>query len=188
MTQHSNLLDINNSVLLLVDIQTQLVNAMPEEAAEEMIESSASLAKAAKLLDIPTLLTEQYPKGLGSTVDKVAQAIGHNSLRFEKTAFSCCAANGFMDALNKSGRKQVIIAGQEAHVCILQSAFELMQQGYQVHIVEDASCSRKAEHKFYALQRMQQAGATVSNFESVLFEWVKDSQHPNFSDISQLLR
>lgn len=184
----SQLLDRDNSVLLLVDIQTRLVSAMPEEAAENMLEYSSRLAKAANLLNIPVFLTEQYPKGLGTTVDSLNNELNNETQRFEKTNFSCCAADEFMGALNQSDRKQVIIAGQEVHVCILQSALELMQQGYQVHILEDATCSRKAEHKFYALQRMQQAGATISNFESVLFEWLKDAQHPNFSEISQLLR
>ncbi|MDC9729028.1 MAG: hydrolase [Methyloprofundus sp.] len=185
MTQ---LLDSNNSILLLVDIQTRLVSAMPEEAAENMLEYSSRLAKTADLLNIPVFLTEQYPQGLGSTVESLNNELNSKTQRFEKTYFSCCAAEGFMDALEQSGRKQIIITGQEVHVCILQSALELMQQGYQVHILEDASCSRKAEHKFYALQRMQQAGATISNFESVLFEWLKDAKHPNFSEISQLLR
>ncbi len=184
----SQLLDSNNSVLLLVDIQTRLINAMPKEAAENMLEYSSRLAKAANLLNIPVFLTEQYPKGLGATADSLNNELNSETQRFEKTHFSCCAANGFMDALKQSGRKQIIITGQEVHVCILQSTLDLMQQGYQVHILEDASCSRKAENKFYALQRMQQAGATISNFESVLFEWLKDAKHAHFSEISQLLR
>ena len=184
----SQLLDSNNSILLLVDIQTRLINAMPKEAAEDMVEYSGRLAKAADLFNIPIFLTEQYPQGLGTTVESLNNELNSTTQRFEKTHFSCCAADGFMNAIKQSGRKQVIIAGQEVHVCILQSALDLMQQGYQVYILEDASCSRKAEHKFYALQRMQQAGATISNFESVLFEWLKDAQHSNFAEISQLLR
>ena len=184
----SQLLDSNNSILLLVDIQTRLINAMPEEAAENMLEYSSRLAKAANLLNIPVFLTEQYPKGLGATADSLNNELNSGTQRFEKTNFSCCAANGFMDALKQSGRKQIIITGQEVHVCILQSTLDLMQQGYQVHILEDASCSRKAENKFYALQRMQQAGATISNFESVLFEWLRDAKHTHFSEISQFLR
>jgi nicotinamidase-related amidase len=183
----SQVLDSDNSLLLLIDIQTRLVSAMPEEESENMIEYSSRLAKTAKLLNIPVFVTEQYPKGLGVTVDRIKNELNDQTQYFEKTHFSCCAANRFMDALNQTQRKQVIITGQEVHVCILQSALELIKQGYQVHILEDASCSRKAEHKFYALQRMQQAGASISNFESVLFEWLKDAQHPNFSTISQLL-
>jgi len=188
MTQHPNLLTTQNSVLLLVDIQDRLIQAMPEESSENMLESSIRLTEAANLLDIPVFLTEQYPQGLGSTVSTLNDKQSSTVQRFEKTNFSCVAAEGFMAALKQSERKQVIIAGQETHVCILQTALELMQQGYQVHILEDACCSRKAEHKFYALQRLQQQGATISNFESVLFEWLRDAKNPHFSALSQLLR
>jgi len=188
MTQHSNLLNIDNSVLLIVDIQTKLVSAMPEGAAEDMLANSNSLIEAAQRLNIPTLLTEQYPQGLGPTDDDLNSKLDNKATRFEKTQFSCCAADNFNNALQATARKQVIIVGQEAHVCVLQTALELMQQGYQVHIIEDAVCSRKAEHKFYALQRMQQQGATISNFESVLFEWLKDAKHEHFSSIAALLR
>ena len=188
MTQHPNLLTTENSVLLLVDIQERLIQAMPEAAAEDMLEYSARLTEAANLLDIPVFLTEQYPQGLGTTVDILNEKLSASTQRFEKTSFSCVAVDAFMQALKQSGRKQVIIAGQETHVCILQTALELIQQGYQVHILEDTCCSRKAEHKFYALQRLQQQGATISNFESVLFEWLRDAQNPRFSALSQLLR
>jgi nicotinamidase-related amidase len=80
------------------------------------------------------------------------------------------------------------VVGQEAHVCVMQTALELIHHDYQVHIVEDAVCSRKAEHKFYALQRLQQQGAAITNYESVLFEWLRDSNHPEFKKISALLR
>lgn len=188
MTQAPKLLDIENSLLLIVDIQTKLVSVMPEGAAEDMIENSNRLITAAQLLNIPILMTEQYPQGLGSTVDALKTKLDSKVIRLEKTQFSCCAANHFNSTLQATERKQIIIVGQEAHVCILQTALELIQQGYQVHIVEDAVCSRKAEHKFYALQRMQQQGAIINNFESVLFEWLKDSRHQHFATISQLLR
>jgi len=188
MTQHSNLLSPENSLLLVVDIQTKLTSVMPEGAAEDMQENSNRLIEAANLLNIPVFTTEQYPQGLGATVDSLKAKFNTDTVYFEKTVFSCCAADNFNAALHKSTRKQIIIVGQETHVCILQTALELLQQGYQVHILEDAVCSRKAEHKFYALQRMQQQGATISNFESVLFEWLQNSKHAHFSAISQLLR
>jgi nicotinamidase-related amidase len=188
MTQHSNLLSPENSLLLIIDIQSKLTNVMPEGAAEDMLKNSSRLVESANLLNIPVLVTEQYPHGLGVTVDSLKEKLNSDTLYFEKTGFSCCAADNFNATLQKSARKQIIIVGQETHVCILQTALELLQQGYQVYILEDAVCSRKAEHKFYALQRMQQQGATISNFESVLFEWLQDSKHVHFSTISQLLR
>jgi nicotinamidase-related amidase len=188
MTTHPNLLSEKNSLLIVVDLQTKLSAAMSESDAELMTTNVGSLVEAAGLLSIPVLLTEQYPKGLGSTDAAITDLLSEDTLIFDKTGFSCCAAEGFTDTVASTDRKQIILVGQETHVCVLQTALELIQLGYQVHIVEDAVCSRKAEHKFYALQRMQQQGATITNYESVLFEWVKDSTHPEFKKISGLLR
>lgn len=188
MTAHPNLLSEQDSQLIVVDLQTKLSAAMPEAEAELMTANTGSLIKAAGLLNIPVLLTEQYPKGLGFTDPAISSILLDYTLIFGKTGFSCCTANGFTDALVSTNRKQIILVGQEGHVCVLQTALELIHHGYQVHVVEDAICSRKAEHKFYALQRMQQQGATITNYESVLFEWVRDSTHPEFKSISGLLR
>ncbi|MDI1229526.1 MAG: isochorismatase family protein [Methylobacter sp.] len=188
MSTHPNLLSIENSLLIVVDLQTKLSVAMPEAEAELMTANARSLVEAAGLLSIPVLLTEQYPQGLGSTDTSITDLLSEDTLIFDKTGFSCCAADGFTDTVANTDRKQVILIGQEAHVCVLQTALELLHLGYQVHVVEDAICSRKAEHKFYALQRMQQQNATITNYESVLFEWVKDSTRPEFKKISGLLR
>jgi len=188
MTMQTHLLNKDNSLLLIVDIQSRLLDAMPEETAKDMVENSTGLILAANLLNIPVLLTEQYPQGLGQTANEISQQLKTSAALFEKTGFSCCSAENFNNTLQKTKRQQIIIVGQEAHVCVLQTALELMQQGFQVHIVEDAVCSRKAEHKFYALQRLQQQGATISNFESVLFEWLRNSTHEHFKEISNLLR
>ena len=188
MSTHPNLLSAPNSLLIVVDLQAKLSAAMPEPEAQLMTANARSLVEAAGLLSIPVLLTEQYPKGLGSTDPTLTDLLSEDTLIFDKTGFSCCAADGFTDTVTSTDRKQIVLVGQEAHVCILQTALELMHFGYRVHVVEDAICSRKAEHKFYALQRMQQQGATINNYESVLFEWVKDSAHPEFKNISALLR
>jgi nicotinamidase-related amidase len=173
--------------MIVVDLQSKLSAAMPETEAEQMTANVRSLIEAAGLLSIPVLLTEQYPQGLGATDTAITELLPIDTLIFDKTGFSCCAAKGFIDAVTSADRKQIILVGQEAHVCVLQTALELLNLGYQVHIVEDAICSRKAEHKFYALQRMQKQNATITNYESVLFEWVKDSTHPEFKKISGLL-
>lgn len=188
MPTHANLLSANNSLLIIIDLQTKLSAAMPEQEAELMTANVSSLVQAAGLLNIPVLLSEQYPKGLGATDTTITELLSEDTLIFDKTSFSCCAADGFIDTVASIDRQQIILVGQEAHVCVLQTALELLHLGYQVHIVEDAICSRKAEHKFYALQRLQQHNATLTNYESVLFEWVKDSTHPEFKKISGLLR
>ncbi len=185
---HPNLLTEQNSLLVIVDIQTKLTAAMPEPEAQLMLANASRLIEAAVQLDIPVLITEQYPTGLGFTEKAITSKLIDFTLFFEKTGFSCCDAVGFTDALISTNRKQVILIGQEAHVCILQTALELILHDYQVYIVQDAICSRKAEHKFYALQRMQQQGATITNYESVLFEWLRDANHPEFKKVSGLLR
>jgi len=187
MSTHPNILSAENSLLVLVDIQAKLLAVMPEAEAKRMMASAGTLLEAAGLLTIPVLLTEQYPKGLGATDVGIVNKLPVATPVFEKTGFSCCAAEGFDVALANSGRKQVILAGLEAHVCVLQTALELLNNGYQVYVVEDAVSSRKAEHKVVALQRMQQQGITVVNYESVLFEWLRDAVHPDFRRISSLL-
>ncbi len=184
----SALLSATDSFLIIVDLQEKLLAVMPEAEAKLMTANTGRLLEASSILKIPVLLTEQYPKGLGPTDVRIAQKLPEATQVFEKTGFSCCSAEGFCGALESSGRKQIILAGQEAHVCVLQTALELRHNGYQVFVTEDAVCSRKAEHKFYALQRMQQQGIIIINYESVLFEWLRDASHPDFRRVSGLLR
>ncbi len=185
-----SLLSADNSVLLVIDMQATLTSVMPEDDAEAMIDNTTRLLEAAKLLNVPVLLTEQYPKGLGRTETRVLDALPKTAQQFAKTHFSCLGdgAENVELALNALQKKQVILVGQETHVCVLQTALELIEKNYQVHLVEDAICSRRGEHKFYALQRLQQQGAIITNYESVLFEWLRDARHPEFKTISQFLK
>jgi len=184
----SDLLVDRDSVLALVDIQGKLLNAMPASGAEAMLVNTGKLLSAAKLLQVPVLFSEQYPKGLGPTAEAIVNQLPEDAKRFEKTVFSCCGCENFNQALAATGRKQVILVGQETHVCVLQTAMDLHDRDYAVHVIEDAVCSRRDEHKHNALRRLRQAGITVSNHESVLFEWLRDAQHPHFKAISALLR
>lgn len=188
MNTHPNLLSAENSLLIVVDLQSKLSAAMHESDAELMTVNAGKLVEAAGLLSIPVLVTEQYPEGLGLTATSVVEKLPETAQVFEKTGFSCCAAKSFSQALQDSQRRQIILVGQETHVCVLQTALELLHQGYQVHVAVDAVCSRKTEHKHYALQRMQQQGATITNYESVLFEWLRDAAHPYFKRLSGFLR
>jgi nicotinamidase-related amidase len=182
------LLDGDKSLLLVVDLQTRLLAAMQASMARLMLENTGKLLQAAQLLQVPVLCTEQYPKGLGATEQAIKEALPDAVQCFEKTAFSCCGCDEFKRKLIVSGRRQVIIVGQETHVCILQTAMDLLRQGFQVFVVTDAVCSRLESHKDNALQRMQQAGVILANHESVLFEWLRDARHPNFKAISALVR
>jgi nicotinamidase-related amidase len=162
---------------------------MPEAAAETMINNCETLLECAQSLSIPVLATEQYPAGLGATCARLADRISDQSSSiFEKTAFSSCAAHGFMDALKATGKQQVILAGQETHVCIMQTALQLKTMDYEVFVIEDACCSRSPDHKFYALQRLSHAGVIISNYESVIFEWLADANHSEFKKLSTLIR
>jgi nicotinamidase-related amidase len=182
------LLDVNDSLLLVVDMQSRLLAAMKPLLAKTALENSVKLLTAADLLKVPVLVTEQYPKGLGDTTEAINAALPSFTQRFEKTAFSCCGYEAFNQALLASGCKQIIIIGQEAHVCVLQTAIELMAQGFQVYVVEDAVLSRHEQHKANALQRLQALGIAVTNHESVLFEWLRDAKHDQFKAISALVR
>lgn len=184
----ADLLVDTDSVLVIVDLQSKLLNAMPAASAEAVLANIGKLLTAATLLNLPVLLTEQYPKGLGPTSESLSNQLPDHAQRFEKTAFSCCGCDEFNQALAAIGRKQVILVGQETHVCVLQTAYDLRQQGFSVHVVEDAVCSRLDDHKQNALRRLHRVGITVSNHESVLFEWLRDARHQNFKAISALLR
>ncbi|WP_246534925.1 isochorismatase family protein [Methylomonas paludis] len=185
---HPNLLNPANSVLVVVDLQARLSAAMPVEEAQLVSANSCRLLTAAGMLGIPVLVTEQYPRGLGPTSAEILAQLPAASPVYAKTGFSCCAVDEFNQTLESSRRSQVLLIGQEAHVCVLQTALALLQRGYQVYVVEDAVCSRQFAHKTNALQRIQQHGATIINHESVLFEWLGDAGHADFKAISALLR
>ncbi len=177
------LCEAGHSQLVIIDIQEKLAAAMKASVREQTVRHAGILAEAAVRLGIPVLRTEQYPRGLGPTVPALQDAGG----LVEKTCFSCFAAGGFPRALD-SARRQIVLAGMETHVCVLQTALEMHQAGYQVFVVEDAVCSRHKRHHRNALARLRQAGVVVSNVESVLFEWLRDAAHPAFKAISRLIR
>ena len=188
MSTLTNVCNIEHSLLLIVDMQHKLSAVMPEIDAQMVLDNCINLLHAADILKIPVLLTEQYPQGLGPTDSELSKHLPEQSRNFEKTGFSCCASKNFTQALADTRCSQIIVAGQECHVCVLQTTLELLHLGYQVFVVEDAVCSRQARHKHNALQRMQQQGAIISNHESVLFEWLKDASHPAFKAIARLVR
>ncbi|MFY9726893.1 MAG: isochorismatase family protein, partial [Bryobacteraceae bacterium] len=177
-----------DSVLVIVDIQDRLLAVMPAGAREAMLHNTRILAQSAALLAIPVLVTEQYPNGLGHTAAPVAEALPAATPRVEKTCFSCAASAAFTAALAASGRSQIILAGMEAHVCVLQSALDLRAAGREVWVAEDACCSRNPANHRNAIGRMRAAGVVVANTESVVFEWLRDAGHEHFKAISALVR
>lgn len=184
----SLLINHQQSQLLIIDQQTRLASAMQEADWQQVETNSGRLLKAADVLEIPVLISEQYPKGLGPTADSVKACAAETSQFIEKTHFSCCQNIDYKKQLVKNNRPQLIICGMETHVCVLQTAIEAMASGFEVYVVEDAVCSRDTAHKQNALQRLQQAGIMITNHESVMFEWLRDARHQQFKYISGLLK
>ncbi len=183
-----SLCEADNSQLVIVDVQQRLVAAIPAESLKLMTKNIALLLDTAAVLGIPMLCSEQSPAGLGSTVTAIAEHLPGDAEKIEKTCFSCAGSEVFQQRIENSGRRQIVLAGMESHVCILQSAVQLVQQGLEVFVVEDAVCSRKEIHHRNAMQRMRQAGVIVTNIESVIFEWMRDARHEYFRKISALLK
>ena len=176
------LLSTRGAVLLLVDLQQRLVPVI--HASETVIARAVRLAEAAQLLGVPVCATEQNPAGLGPTVAPLAD---HPQNVMAKTAFSATRAPAF-GTLLPPGTTEVVVAGCETHVCVLQTALGLLADGLRVAVVTDASGSRDAADAAAGAERMARHGAELVTSEMVLFEWLGDSTHPNFREVQKLLR
>ncbi|MFJ5446753.1 isochorismatase family protein [Methylobacillus methanolivorans] len=174
------------SQLVMIDVQEKLATAMAEDQLATLVRNSDILLRAAQLLDVPVMYTEQYPQGLGQTLDTLREKLS-NATRIEKTAFSCFAVPAFREQL-QADKSQIVLAGMEAHICVLQTALQLQQAGYQVIIAEDAVLSRSPANKANALARLRQAGIIISNTESIVFEWLGNAEGAAFKAISRLVR
>ncbi|MBU0499770.1 MAG: isochorismatase family protein [Gammaproteobacteria bacterium] len=177
------------SQLLVIDVQDRLCAAMPHDCLELAFSNIHRLILSARELEIPLIGTEQYPKGLGPTRETITTSLPEGFSFCNKTSFSSCGASGFEGRLQgKESRPQIILAGLEAHICVLQTAAGLQHWGYHVFVVSDAICSRSPQNRENAISRMRQCGITVTNTESVVFEWLGNSEHPKFREISRLFR
>jgi nicotinamidase-related amidase len=183
MTKNPRRLTAENSALLVVDIQDKLLAKMPR--ADALVRNAGFLLDAAALLAVPVRATEQYPKGIGPTTAEIARRLPTPPAA--KTAFSCCGAGTFLEELEMLQRPNVVLVGMETHVCVQQTALDLLDAGLHVVLPADTVASwGEADHDT-ALRRMEKAGATVTTAESVAFEWVRDSTHPQFKSMSQLV-
>jgi nicotinamidase-related amidase len=174
-------------VLTVVDVQERLFNAMDAERRDDMVSNVKILAAAARRLDVPVLLTEQYPKGLGRTLPEVKSLLA-DVPPFEKTAFSCAGADGFMDRVTAVGADHIILTGIEAHVCVLLTALDLLGRGLKVSVVADAVCSRRAANLEIGLAQARQAGAVITSTETVVFQLLGGADTDAFRELSKLLR
>ena len=179
-----NTINQENVILLIVDIQEKLVKMLAEEDVKI---AAIKIAKACDILQIPAIISEQYPKGLGETITELKGALP-NAIYVEKTSFSVAHtfANKLLDLdINK---KQVILFGIETHICVLQTAFDLLNMGYEVFVVKEACGSRNHEDKESALRRLMHAGTQLITVEMALFELLKSSKHPNFKEVQALIK
>jgi len=175
---------MDDSVVLVIDIQEKLLPAMIDK--DTVLENCLTFLRGVEALELPVVLTEQYPKGLGKTVAPILNVIP-DAKTFEKMKFSCLEEDVFT-YLKESGRKTVLICGIEAHVCVLQTIVDLVEAGFKPVLISDCTSSRKENDKMYAVVRAGAENAVVSTYESVLFELIGSAKHPKFKDISKIVK
>jgi nicotinamidase-related amidase len=183
------LLSAGSSQLLVVDIQERLLPAMAD--GERVVANVRKLITAARRLNVPVTASEQYPKGIGHTVASVAEALGEAPFVFPKVTFSCARDEAIADRLARvgaNGRRQIVVCGIEAHVCVLQSALDLGHAGYEVAVVADAVSSRQVGSRELAFGRLGPSGVAIVNTEMVLFEWVERAGTAAFKDVLALIK
>jgi nicotinamidase-related amidase len=179
------LIERHKSCLLVVDVQEKLAPAMADPAA--VIRNAGILMQAAARLAVPLIVSEQYPQGLGTTVPEL-RALVPDSTRLAKLSFSCAADTGLQQRVTATQRSLLVIAGLEAHVCVLQSALGFRQAGYQTVVVADAVSSRAPASRDAALLRLRENGVEVATTEMVLFEWLGQAGTPEFKELSKLIK
>ena len=179
------LIKFSNSVLLIIDIQEKL---LPKIKNNDIIKkNSIILSKTFDLLNLPIYLTEQYPNGLGKTVNSLANALKKFSY-FEKSSFSCATESLLIQSLQNEKRNQILILGIETHICVLQSVFDLKQKGFEPFVIQDAVGSRNQNDHNLALERFSNFDINICTTEMVVFELLRNSKHPKFKEISQLIK
>lgn len=172
-----------NSAFLFIDVQEKLVSMLRKNKCEKKAEI---LARLAKILGIKTVLTEQYPKGLGSTVPSVKYSVPDNAKTFEKTSFNALLTEGVQEAIGEV--KNVFVFGIETHICVYQTVMALLQKHYNVFVVKDACASRETDEFKAGINLMEKEGAKIMTTEMVVFEMLKSSKHPNFKEIQSLIK
>jgi len=180
---------VEQSCLLVIDVQGRLAEMMHHK--KQLFQHISTMIEAANLFNIPIHWFEQYPKGLGSTHADI-KALLVEAQYHEKITFSACGdgdcARGFKQALRDSGRQQCIVTGIEAHVCVYQTVLDLVVNGFAVKVNQQAVSSRDITNKKLALNNMQRAGAEITSTEMILFELMRSAEHPNFRQVSRLLK
>ncbi len=180
------LIEAPRSRLVVIDLQTRLYAAMTPPQPNFLARIQL-LTRAALTLNVPVLVTRQYPRGLGPLVPEFADELPESCAVHDKMSFSCCADDDLAKVFT-DGRDQVLLAGIETHVCVLQTAFDLLARGQTPYVIADACASRAPADRMQALERMRAEGVRVVSTESVVFEWLRDANHPAFRDLARAIR
>ena len=183
---HPNILRPDQTALIVIDIQEAFRSVVPE--FETVAVKVSTAVRGFLTLGLPVLVTEQYPKGLGHTAEEIRFVLPDDAEIFEKTAFSSCGAGAFAARLDELGVKQAVLCGLETHVCVNQTAHDLLDRGFQVHLLTDAVCSRFDENKAAGLEKMRASGVITSSVEMALFELMRDAKHEKFKEIQALIK
>ena len=179
------MLTVENSILAVIDFQGNLAQAMTDR--DSLFESARKLIQGIQAFDIPLIATEQIPAKLGPTIPEIA-GLFQGMTPIAKESFSCCQNNLFMETLKKTGRQQILLTGIETHICVYQTALDLLSAGYSVYIVSDAVSSRTAGNREIGLQLIRDADGKITSTETVLFELLKTATHEKFKDIFKIIK
>ncbi len=175
----------DNTIVVMIDFQDKLIKATN---AEIEAQNALKMIKSAKILDIPTIVSEQYPKGLGNTASFISENFDENVKIIEKTSFSLLKEQNTLDILNSYDRKQVILFGIETHICVLQTALDLLKNGFEVFLLANASKSRQEYEHSVGCELLKSEGAKIITLEIALFQLLSTSKHQNFKEIQSLIK
>ena len=185
MTLDKFIIDREDTVLLIVDIQDKLAAVMKEK--DKVVRNTLHLVELAKLINMPVIVTEQYPRGLGTTVPEIREALPFYR-PVEKMTFDCCGQPDFLEELKEHNKRNVILTGMETHICVLQTSLGLIKEEFDVHLVCDAVCSRTKANWRSGVELVRDAGGVLTNTETVLFQLLGVAGTPEFKAISNRIK
>lgn len=180
------MLEQRNTILVCIDIQGNLAQAMYEK--EKLFQNLQKLITGIRVFDLPIVWTEQHPLKLGSTIQEIAGLMPAHSRPISKMSFSCCGNDAFVETLKESKRSDVLLSGMETHICVYQTAVDLVRMGYRVHVVTDCVASRTAQNNAIGIEKIRDAGAVMTGTETVLFELLKTADSPLMKDIVKIVK
>jgi nicotinamidase-related amidase len=180
------MLELQNTILVCIDIQENLAKAMFDR--ERLVASSRKLISGFCALTLPILWTEQNPDRLGPTLPEIAGVMPAGACPVSKMSFSCCGSEDFVQALKSCRRTDVLLVGIETHICVLQTAMELLDSGFRVHAAADCVCSRTPENNNVGIDRMRAAGVQITSVETALFELLRTAAAPQFREIARIIK